>query len=267
VIAISEAEPEVSDNDWCIAHASLHRSVDVLISPRENSELARENVTFSVKVINTGNIVDNYDLIVTDNLGWAPMLLENSLENVTPGDNRMVTLSVAIPENAEPCTEDNVTVIAISRTDPGVSDNDWCIAHALLPRAEFSLVTLYKVSLNVNLWVENGSKLVVKFYEYDNITLQAESVIENFTPPHHAENIENVPHPMGEPIEIVTLVLTPDNTEEVISTMASFTVTKGVLFGRYLEIIGEYGRPGSDKPALFGEYLALISQYSRAPIS
>ena len=74
-----------------------------------------------------------------------------------------------------------------------------------------------------------------------------------------------VPHPSGLPVENAVLALTTDNTEEVISTIKSWTVTKSVLAGRYLKIKSDYVKPGADKPALATEYLQIKSQYVKAP--
>jgi parallel beta-helix repeat protein len=128
--------------------------------------------------------------------------------------------------------------------------------------ARFKLENLYVVSLEEDLWLYQGSKLVVKFYKYWDV-FENESVYENFTPPAHVVKFDNVWHPDG--VKKAVFVLTTDNTANEISTIASFTVTKSMLFGRYLEIIWEYGRPEADKPALFGEYLNIIIQYSHAP--
>jgi len=239
VVAISQENPNVGDNDSSVARASIGRGVEVLISPRENGELARENVTFTVKITNTGNAVDNYDLAVTDNLGWGPTLSENWLENVQPSENRSVTLTVAIHENAEPYTEDNVIVIAISRGDPEVSDNDSCIARALSPTAEFSLVTLYEVALDLDLWLDNGSRLVVKFYTWTG-AYQAENIVWSGTTPARVVMLENVPHPENKAVKEARLVLTTDNTEDVISTIATFTVTRSTLNGRLVAIYLEW---------------------------
>jgi len=93
----------------------------------------------------------------------------------------------------------------------------------MVSSVKFNLVTLYKISLNVNLWLENSSKVVVKFYGYDNV-YRGESVFENFIPPARIVKFENVLHPENEPIEKVVVQVTGENTENVISTIASFTV-------------------------------------------
>ncbi|MBA7595427.1 hypothetical protein ES703_02390 [subsurface metagenome] len=97
-----------------------------------------------------------------------------------------------------------------------------CTQPMMVSSVKFDLVTPYKISLNINLWLENGSKVVAKFYSYDNI-YQGENVLENFIPPARIVKFENVPHPQNEYIEKVVLQVTGENTENVISTIASFT--------------------------------------------
>jgi len=265
VIAISQENPNVGDNDSCVASTSIGRGVEVLISPRENGELARENVAFTVKITNTGNAVDNYDLTVSDNLGWSPTLSENWLENVQPSENISVALTVTIPENAEPYTEDNITVIAISRGDLGVSDNDSCIVRVLSPKAEFSLLTLYTVNLDLDLWLDDGSKLVVKFYTYGN-TFENENVIETFSPPWHVEENENARHPNNIGVKKARLDLTYDNTENVIVTISTFTVRRSNLIARISTIKGRWPfAPPAEKSALISEISGIKGQWPFAP--
>jgi hypothetical protein len=71
---------------------------------------------------------DNYNLTVSDNAGWSLSIFPNSLM-IPPGENRAATLSVTIPENAEYCTEDLITVTATSQADSSVSDSASCITY------------------------------------------------------------------------------------------------------------------------------------------
>ncbi|MCK4405352.1 MAG: hypothetical protein KAV43_02450 [Hadesarchaea archaeon] len=244
------------------------QSVDVDISPGYQSGVPRAMLTYAVTVTNTDNELDGYYLSVSDSAGWAPTISENLLENIEPSENRIVTLSVTIPENAVGYADDNIIVIVTSMADNTMSDNDSCITHAVSPKAEFSLATLYDVNLDLNHWIENGSKLVAKFYKYDNITLQAENVIDEFSPPKHIENIENLPHPLDLPVEIVTLVLTTDNTENVISTIASFTVRKVDLEMRSMDIpfYWSMAPPGSEERLdLETEFMEIPFYWAQTP--
>jgi outer membrane protein assembly factor BamB len=102
----------------------------MLISPSYQRGPPGGLLDYTVTVVNTGGAEDTYNLTVGDNSGWALMLSENLLENVQPGENKAVTLSVAIPENAENCTRDNITVTAISQADNTIKASGSCVAHA-----------------------------------------------------------------------------------------------------------------------------------------
>ncbi len=136
VTATSNENMEVSDSDNCIAHVRPLRGVKVNISPDNLSHVPGAPLTYTVTVTNMGVENDNYDLTVSDNAGWGPSISENLLE-VENGMSENVTLSVTIPENAVPYTEDNITVIATSLTDNAVSDNASCIAHSKFLEATF----------------------------------------------------------------------------------------------------------------------------------
>ena len=241
--------------------------VSVSISPSENSDLPCENLTYTVTVTNVGALADNYDLTVSDNENWNPTLSENLLENIGPGENKTVTLIVKIPENAPPDTKDNILVVAVSQTDNTVTDSDTCIAHVLSSKAEFSLVTLYKVGLDAKLYLENGLKLVVKFYTYGDV-FENENVFWSGTTPAHVEENENVPHPENIGAKKVRLDLTTDDTENVISTLSTFIVHKVDLEARFLEIpfYWSMALPGSqERLDLETEFMEIPFYWSGAP--
>jgi len=143
-----------------------------------------------------------------------------------------------------------------------------------LPRwgtATFKLENLYKVSLEKDLQLYDGLKLVVKFYKYDNVTLQANRVIENITPPENIKENENVPHPRAAEryswgtVQIARLVLTTENENEGISTIASFTVHQSDLRKRIMDILRAWG----GHPELWNEFRAeitdILRQWAAAP--
>lgn len=263
VILTSVENAEISDSDSCIVRA-ITFDVSLSVSPAWQENFLGGGLDYAVIVVNSGLVMDNYILTVLDNLGWCLSLSGNLLENIEPGENKLVTLSITIPENAIGCTEDNITITATSMTDNRISDNDSCIVHAISQKAEFSLITLYRLSLDVDIWLNEGSRLVIKFYTYvgDN---QGEKIIrDNLTSPTRVTFLENVACPDNEPIENATLA-SMDNKGNVISTIKSFTVIKGTLFRRYLEIKGEYPKPGADRTALFSEFLDVKKQYPWVP--
>jgi hypothetical protein len=103
--------------------------VDVSISPDYISGMPGATLEFTATVTNTGLENENYELENEDTLSWILELSEDLLTNIAPGENENVTLWVTIPENAEYCAEDIITVTATSLVDPGVSDSGSCIAH------------------------------------------------------------------------------------------------------------------------------------------
>ncbi|MBA7598034.1 hypothetical protein ES703_05043 [subsurface metagenome] len=266
VIATSQENENVLDSGSCLASVRVVVGIYVRIEPDWQRYFVGENLSYAVTVVNTGNVPDNYTLTVEDNADWGPWLSENRLENLWPGENKPATLRVTIPENATPGTEDNIVVEATSEENANVSETASCIAHATVPKVEFTFLTLYKIRLDVDILVENGSKLVAKFYRYDNTTFRGESVIDVFVPPKHVENIETIPHPLGLPVEIVTLFLTTDNTEEEFYTVASFVVRKVDLEARFMEIPMYWaGAPPEGKVELEMEFMEIPMQWAAAP--
>jgi uncharacterized membrane protein len=155
VTATSKENAEIENSASCTAHVTAKiRGVNVLIEPIYQSALVGESIEYTVTVTNTGNVSDTYDLEATDNaaLNWAPTLAENLLENVPPGENKGVILTVIIPDGAENCTRDNINVIARSQENSEIENGDSCIAHATTLRI---LRVDVSISPHEN-WAENG---------------------------------------------------------------------------------------------------------------
>ena len=154
VTATSQKDSTKKDNSSCIAQAWVGYKVKVSISPSENSGVPGTAVTFTVTITNSGTFVDNYDLTASDNAGWRPALSENSLKNLEPNENRKVTLSVVIPENAENSTRDNIIVTATSRTNITISYSSTCIAYAKVPPSAW--IKLINLTISpMEVWVGN----------------------------------------------------------------------------------------------------------------
>lgn len=199
--------------------------VGVEISPHYQDGIPGSVLSYSVKVTNRGENANSYILTVSDNLVWNPTLSDNLLDNVGPDENRVITLSVTIPENATSFNEDNIRVTATSAENVEVSGSDWCIAR-VQGKAEFDHITLYKVSLDVDLYLGSGSKLVAKFYTWGS-SYQGENVVWTGSTPDNVSFFEYLLHPLGQMgVQIVKLDLTYDTTENVIQRMASFVVRK-----------------------------------------
>jgi len=223
--------------------------------------------------------VDNIFLSVIPD-GWPDItIMPPVLIDVMPSEHRQATVFVHVPDGAQPCTYKELIVVAESQFC-GATDNDNAFAHVVATpppysgTATFKLENLYKVNLyKDNLWLNQGSKLVVKFYKYDGVTLQTESVIHAawVAPWHVVPENENVPQPRAAEryswgtVQIATLVLTTDNTENVISTIASFTVHQSDLRNRYMAILRAWGGQPEQQDAFRAEVMDILRQWSSAP--
>ena len=129
----------------------------------------------------------------------------------------------------------------------------------------FRFENLYKLSLNLDLYLEEGSKLVVKFYTWGDV-YQAERVFENFAPPENVVKFDNVPHPLGMAVEKAVLLVTTDNTGEVISTLATWTTRRSNLIIRMSQSKGRWDLAlPPEKTALISEISGIKGKWPLAP--
>lgn len=134
-----------------------------------------------------------------------------------------------------------------------------------LGTAVFSLVDLYTVNVEKILDLNQGSKLVVKFYTYVD-AYENENVIENFSPPWSVEENESARHPEGVGVKKARLDLTTDNTEDVLATIASFVVLRVTLEIRFTEIPLEWALASpEEKVALEIEFSEIPFYWALAP--
>jgi endonuclease YncB( thermonuclease family) len=121
------------DNDYPYALKYVERrNVTVLILPDENTGAPGENATFTVFIKNIGNVEATYSLIAGDNTGWNLMLTDDLIEHIAPNNVKTITLAVTIPDGAENCTRDNITVTARSQENAAFENSASCIAHCLV---------------------------------------------------------------------------------------------------------------------------------------
>jgi len=118
------------DSGSCIARVTVVRGVEISIVPYEREGPPGVTLEYTIMVKNTGNVEDNYDLTADDNVGWGLAILPPSL-TVPPRNSENATLSVMIPENAEPLITDNITVTGKSQANPSISAENTCTAFSL----------------------------------------------------------------------------------------------------------------------------------------
>ena len=237
-------------------------AVSASISPSYRSGLLGETLSYSITIINTGNLGDNYILTVSDNLGWG-LMVSPTLLAVAAGSSDNATLSVIIPENATPTARDNIIVTVTSMGDPMVSASSSCIAHRV--KAEFNLATLYELIIDLDLYLDNGSRLILKFYTWAG-DYQSENLVWSGSTPAWVVLLKNVPHPENKAVEMVRLVLTDEVGEEV-ATIASFVIRKFDLMHRVRAIRGIWPYASQEeKNDLMAEIRTIKGKWLYAPV-
>ena len=134
VKATSKDNGNVFDNSGCLAHVRVVKGVMVTISPSYQSGMPGQTLSYEVVVTNTGNVDDGFDLRVDDDARWDLALDDTSLEEIPAGGSGRTTLWVQVPIDALGCTDDNIVIIARSRSDPATEGSAICVAHASIAR-------------------------------------------------------------------------------------------------------------------------------------
>lgn len=144
VTATSRDNENITSSATCIARSTaVIGGVSLSIAPAEAGGMPGSILTFTIRVVNTGNMIDNYDLNFGDNAGWNPSISENIIE-VPSGDNHSVTLRVTVPDDAIPGTVDELTVTVTSRENVAASSSVTCLARALeLRRVDITITPDY----------------------------------------------------------------------------------------------------------------------------
>ncbi|MBA7601313.1 hypothetical protein ES703_08382 [subsurface metagenome] len=129
---------------------------------------------------------------------------------------------------------------------------------------DFGINTLYNARLGLNLNLDNGAGLAVRFYTHWG-AYQGENVIWSGASPVEVTFLGNVPHPEGRGIENITLVLT-DGADVEIATVASFVVERVTLEMRYSEIPMYWAAASPEgRVDLETEYMEIPMQWAQAP--
>lgn len=102
-------------------------SVSIAVSPGAQSGLLGDTLDYTVTVTNTGTAADTYDVSATEEQEWT-LTCPSATSEIAPGVSQDIALSLTIPEEAAPQTEDEITIVATSQSDPATSDSTTCTA-------------------------------------------------------------------------------------------------------------------------------------------
>jgi len=262
VNAVSAEDPEVSASGEGIASVENVRGVLVEITPSYKGGLGGTILVYSCRITNTGNVEDTYDITFWDNENWNVAFTIEAIHLPPYSWAETTPLKVTVAENAAPCTEDNITIRAVSREDNTIENRDSCIAHR--DWAELTLITKYLVNVNLNFYNENGSKIALRFYDFSDVFEGENIILENLTPPTQVIFNDNVPHPLGKGTKKVALVALSDNGS-ITQTVQTFIVRRDDLWRRLIEIRAEWPYATTEeRDALWREILDIRAQWPYA---
>ena len=118
VTATSKTDNTVTDSQTCIAHARSLRCVEIVSIEPPELEGYKDPLTFIVKIHNCGQLVDKYNLMAYDSLGW-PLHIEPQEIWLKPCHEAQAALSVTIPCQTPGSTWDQITVVVEGKLASG----------------------------------------------------------------------------------------------------------------------------------------------------
>jgi uncharacterized membrane protein len=129
VTATSQANSSATNDASClvVALGPKRLGVWVGISPSPQENIPGGTLRYFVTVTNMGNAEDDYTLSVTDTRGWG-LTLPSSIADVARNEDRTVTLTVVILDNAADNDSSTITVTATSDDNTAVDYSATCTA-------------------------------------------------------------------------------------------------------------------------------------------
>lgn len=160
------------------------RGVSVSISPSLQIAVNGATLTYTVTVLNTGNVSDNYSLVVSDNASpsWSPSV-SPTLLTVSAGSSGNSLLRVTVPSGGANGAIDNLTVTV---NGTGVSDSSSCtaqVAASVPPVFEITIIII-NPGAPVTIYVENVAipELTINVVRTaENVSIRIEETTEKPT--------------------------------------------------------------------------------------
>jgi uncharacterized membrane protein len=133
VIVVVVAALAAISGYYVIGNRAVDRSVSVSISPSSQSGATGATLNYTVTVTNTGDVLDNYSLTVSDTANWLTSISPTALE-LDAGSTGSSTLTVTVPSLIVTGPSDEVSGIIdnVTVTANGTGDNDSSTCAALV---------------------------------------------------------------------------------------------------------------------------------------
>jgi len=134
-------------------HPYLAFGVRPVPSIIENYGLPGKNAIVNVVIYNRGALMDNYDVTIASQSGWTVNPSARVENNIPPGENRVIPVTVTIPGNASLSVWENLIVTATSKKDnkftSSTTDNGVYIGYWVYLVADWNCVSLHVVNDNI----------------------------------------------------------------------------------------------------------------------
>ncbi|MCK4405277.1 MAG: DNRLRE domain-containing protein [Hadesarchaea archaeon] len=157
---------------------------------------------------------------------------------------------------------DNVAII----TQWTLDVTSWVISQFNKDKVVSIMLKSENEDLAIGVEISSYGTMLEIIYEGTMDSFENENVIETFSPPWHVEENEIARHPEGIGVNKVRLDLTTDNTEDVISTIASFVVNRSRLITRISQIKSRWPfADDNERSNLISEISGIKAQWPFAP--
>jgi uncharacterized membrane protein len=138
ITATSQSDISKSDSATFATTSVSVPSYGVVLSPDDSlSGLAGGQVTYTLTIGNTGNVVDTFDLLPSGNI-WTTTL-SSQVVTLAAGGSQVMNVTVLIPASATVFESDQISIQATSRHDNRKNDNVVLTTVAIDQNAELYL--------------------------------------------------------------------------------------------------------------------------------
>ncbi|MCH7505232.1 hypothetical protein IID04_06345 [PVC group bacterium] len=122
--AKSQINRKVFDTDFVTTTVNTAAGIHI-DPPRDKSDQPGKTVSYNFTLANSGNVIDQYQLIATSSSGWSVALPEGNLSDSLAfgkggGTKQQIAVEITIDTNAADGTIDTLTLRGTSLFDPSV---------------------------------------------------------------------------------------------------------------------------------------------------